>query len=358
VAKLNAESDDDAMGALPIYDDLSNGLVRKTLGLSLDQRKQLQKIADAYRTKMEGPATQSQIETKRARLEDEVRPQIERLLTPQQLATLNDIRFRTTLPTALADPKVQEKMELSREQQESLVRIRQELDEMRFRVEQERHIKASALLTSEQREKLYRAVYGGVLNFDELTPEQREEVRRANHGPKWKIDELTPEQQERLKAGKPRFDDSMPEQKDNLRRMMPGSGNSGSPSKTGSETVTFTSPPAANTLTTTGSGALTFTGSPAANNLVTSGSETATLTFPPANNLIKAGSGMSALVDSSVPKSPPGTESTFLALPVYSDFNRPEVQKELKRTAQEKAKLREIVAMYVAEHKRIDTEFD
>ncbi len=207
VATLDAESDDDARGgsAMPVYEDLSFGAVRKALGMSLDQRKQLQKIADEYRTKMEGPATQSEIETKRARLSSEVRQQIEQLLTPQQLTTLKEIVFRTTLPAALADPKVQEKMELSREQKESLARIRQESDDARFRAGQQASEKASALLTPEQREKLYRFRYAGTLNFDDLTPEQKEKTRR----------------------------------------MIPGSSDSGSPSTTGSGALTFAGPPAA-----------------------------------------------------------------------------------------------------------------
>ena len=77
--KLDAASDDDAAGggrALPIYEDLSQGVARKTLGLSVDQRKQLQKIADGYRTKAEGPATTAKI-AQNARLTAEVRQQIE-----------------------------------------------------------------------------------------------------------------------------------------------------------------------------------------------------------------------------------------------------------------------------------------
>ena len=240
VAKLDAASDDDARFALPVYEDLSIGAVRKALGLSAEQRKELQRIADGYRTKMEGPAKESEIEAKRARLESEVRPQIERLLTPEQLAALKDIVFRTALPSALADAKVQEKIALNREQKESLARIRQESDDVHFRAEQARNEKASALLTPEQREKLYRVHYAGGLNFDELTSEQKEIIRHASRGPELKDEELTPEQREKQKDGTLRYNDLTPEQKEKVRRMMPGSGDSGSPRKTGNGTLTLT----------------------------------------------------------------------------------------------------------------------
>ena len=105
VAKLDAESDNNVTQALPFYDDLSQGAVRKALGLSVDQRKQLQKIADGYRTKMEGPATDREITVKTARLAAEVRQQIESLLTPEQLTTLKEIVFRGALPTRWPIPK-------------------------------------------------------------------------------------------------------------------------------------------------------------------------------------------------------------------------------------------------------------
>ena len=97
VPKLDAASDDDATGggwALPIYEDLGEGSVRKTLGMTMDQRKQLQKIADAYRSKMEGPANTA----KKGPSATAVRQQIESLLTPQQLTMLKEIVFRRTLP--------------------------------------------------------------------------------------------------------------------------------------------------------------------------------------------------------------------------------------------------------------------
>ena len=156
VPKLDAASDDDAAGggrALPIYEDLSQGVARKTLGLSVDQRKQLQKIADGYRTKAEGPATTAKI-AQNARLTAEVRQQIERLLAPQQLTTLKEIVFRYRVVRALADSKVQEKMQFSRQQKESLDRIRWEWDEMGRRNGQESNAKAFALLTPHEQEVL------------------------------------------------------------------------------------------------------------------------------------------------------------------------------------------------------------
>ena len=51
--------------------------------------------------------------------------------------------------------------------------------------------------------------------------------------------ELTPAQKEKQKAGNLRFDDFTPEQKEKIRRVMPGSGNSGRPRKTGTGASTL-----------------------------------------------------------------------------------------------------------------------
>jgi WD40 repeat protein/beta-lactamase regulating signal transducer with metallopeptidase domain len=157
IAKLEAESDNDAgHSALPFYEDLSQAVVRKKLGLSVDQREQLQRIADAYRTKMEGPATNKDIVIKTARLAAEVRQQVESLLTPPQLTTLKEIVFRRTLPEASGDPKFQERMQFSDDQKENLERIHQDLDETGYRLRYEESEKAFTLLTPEQKAKLRR----------------------------------------------------------------------------------------------------------------------------------------------------------------------------------------------------------
>ena len=73
---------------------------------------------------------------------------------PQQLTTLKEIVFRSAFNEAPADSKVQEKMQFSRQQKESLDRIRWEWDEMGRRNGQESNAKAFALLTPHEQEVL------------------------------------------------------------------------------------------------------------------------------------------------------------------------------------------------------------
>ena len=92
----------------------------------------------------------SQLYQKSMQIAKDVRPQIEALLTPQQLTALKDIVLRPWTVSLLATAKVQEEIGLNEQQKAALKRIGQDAREKIARFGE----KALAILTPQQKKKL------------------------------------------------------------------------------------------------------------------------------------------------------------------------------------------------------------
>ncbi len=150
-----------------VYENLGLAAVRKTLGLSPDQEKQLKEIASNSQIEMEklsrklrnlAPEEQqrkmNEYQLESAKLAKEIRQKIEALLTPEQLAALKDNQFRSQAFGWLIIPQVQDKIGLSDRQKADIYHISKDLLEKSDRFDQELFAKELGLLTPGQQEKL------------------------------------------------------------------------------------------------------------------------------------------------------------------------------------------------------------
>ena len=156
-------SSTDAVNAelsLPVYEWLSQADVRKQLGISAAQQRQLAEIARKSRADQEDLTRKSQkVQPADFRRSDlalpkEVAGQIETLLSRQQLAALKGIIFRETAADVLDDFSVQEKIGLSQRQKAALKEISRAAIQRIRRGGVENYKKMLAILTPEQQEKL------------------------------------------------------------------------------------------------------------------------------------------------------------------------------------------------------------
>jgi hypothetical protein len=138
-----AEIDDDNDSlfiVLPIYEPLRYSRVQQQLETSDDQRARLQKIArrcltEFRRLHSEHPGKQSPDENKKSqiafqrealRFTKEIRPEIEALFTPGQLAELKKLVLWPLAAAPLATPQVQNELGLTDAQKAALARIEKE----------------------------------------------------------------------------------------------------------------------------------------------------------------------------------------------------------------------------------------
>jgi hypothetical protein len=132
--------------------------VRKSLDLTPAQVKQLQQIAVEYGKRLQEAvnkaARQDELQRSWYDLAVQVRHQIESVLTPKQLTALMETIVRRIEPDALMDAKVQERLEISREQKETLSRIRQQRYDRTYRIQQQMEDDAIGIFTQTQRQKL------------------------------------------------------------------------------------------------------------------------------------------------------------------------------------------------------------
>ena len=161
----NAHSVPEAyLAALPRYRELARETVRKDLGLTADQQKELAQIASKFgadQGEIEKKATEQPAEWWKSRetLQTEVGRRIEGLLTPQQLTALKNVRVRDVSPFYVqSDPYVQDKIGLSEPQRAAMREIVRGEEEKGFNREQEIYGKLLGLLTPQQQEKLREAM--------------------------------------------------------------------------------------------------------------------------------------------------------------------------------------------------------
>jgi hypothetical protein len=161
-----SETEEDNI-VLPAYEILISAVVRKTLGLSADQEKQLREIAtDSQARKKEfdreaKELTEAELyrklrefEGEKMRITKEARQKIEALLTPEQLVKLKDDLFHTEAFGWLIVPEVQDKIGLSNQQKAEINRLNQEWKEKTKRFEQELDAKEFGFLTPGQQDTL------------------------------------------------------------------------------------------------------------------------------------------------------------------------------------------------------------
>jgi tetratricopeptide (TPR) repeat protein len=145
----------DAILYLPVYEWLGAPAVRKELGLSAAQQKQLVEIKKKYDA---GQHKQARTGGDFQSVEKDAVERIEALLTPQQLAAFKEITFRQMVSAVLGELFVQEKIGLGRRQQAAVKDIFRAAAERTARAEREACEQVLAILTPQQRETLREAL--------------------------------------------------------------------------------------------------------------------------------------------------------------------------------------------------------
>lgn len=150
---------------LPFYSELTEMAIAKRLGLSADQRKQLTQVAGEHRGETEKLAREikklspdqrkrPEFQQKARRMLEAVRRRTEAVLTPQQLAALQETVFRRRAFSTLADPKVEVKIGLDDQQKAAVKRINEEPAIRQDRILREAERKLFGVLTPQQQEKI------------------------------------------------------------------------------------------------------------------------------------------------------------------------------------------------------------
>jgi Spy/CpxP family protein refolding chaperone len=155
--------------ALPGYPTLQSLTVQKELGLSEEQLAKLEEIGKKHREQMrqgynreewaklsreERSKKYAELSEQRRKQADELRKQIEAVLTPKQLEALKLIELRRRAVYYLPIPRLAEELGLSDEQQQQLNKNRRELLEKIDQLQHESAKEALEILTPEQLEKL------------------------------------------------------------------------------------------------------------------------------------------------------------------------------------------------------------
>jgi Spy/CpxP family protein refolding chaperone len=160
--------------AVPGYWVLSMEGVQKEIGLTSEQKQKLKGVADQYqaamRKKMEGLQDLSR-EEQQSRMEETARPlvqaamkQVDAILTPEQLKSVQQTTFQLQAAQALAQPQVQEKLGLTTTQQRQLQSVYEQMREKMQQLQRDMAAKALEVLTPEQQQKLRQQAGGGTRN--------------------------------------------------------------------------------------------------------------------------------------------------------------------------------------------------
>jgi len=148
--------------------------VQKELNLTPEQLAQLTELSKAYSeqvradqeiwknwqkmTPEERSAKTAEQRQRYAQRVQDVRQQVEKILQPSQLKTLQQIVLRTQGWWVLYQPQIQETLGLSQEQKQQLADIRQKMFEELQEVQKRAFERAYAVLQKEQQEKLLQEV--------------------------------------------------------------------------------------------------------------------------------------------------------------------------------------------------------
>ncbi|MEX2114643.1 MAG: hypothetical protein WD845_15730 [Pirellulales bacterium] len=144
---------------VPGYPMLAEAPVRKRVGLSSEQEKRMQAVTSDSAARKERAwndrfAGKAQSDRVTAELEAKEQQQVEAMLTPRQLAMLNEIDFRRRVVLALGYPEKRAKVGLSAQQATTLDQLDQVTHERRYRVDRDMLARAVEITTPAQREQL------------------------------------------------------------------------------------------------------------------------------------------------------------------------------------------------------------
>lgn len=164
---MAAQEAQPAFPSIPSYYLLGMEQIQQELNLNQQQKDQIEQLSQAYNQQSEQelqalrelpPASQQQklaeAQQRAVTRIETLRQKLEGVLTEQQLGELNQISFRMAIPTALNNPQVVERLQVSPKQQEQLQQVRQKAQEKLWTLEQEMAKESLEVLTSEQQKIL------------------------------------------------------------------------------------------------------------------------------------------------------------------------------------------------------------
>ena len=151
--------------------------VRNELNFSAEQQKKLGEISVKYQSAIladreklsELPPEQRavrlvELQQITARRAQQMRKEVEDLLTPEQWATLKKIDFRLRAPMLLGNPATMEKLGLSDSQKEKLLQIHKDFQDKLQQIQRETGEKMIGTLTPEQQDQLQQELERQPLN--------------------------------------------------------------------------------------------------------------------------------------------------------------------------------------------------
>jgi len=158
--------------AVPGYYSLQMKHVQDQLELIDEQKQKLKELGKKYYEKMRGQYSQqdwtkvremspeerqkyyADLNARRQKAVEEVKAEIEKILLPHQLKQLKEIYFRSRAASLLYSPQVLDRVGVSEEQKETLIKIRTEYQDQMQKLRDESLQKMLDALTPEQRKKL------------------------------------------------------------------------------------------------------------------------------------------------------------------------------------------------------------
>ena len=156
------------------YWNLGRPDVQKELELLPDQIEKLKQLSKRYweqqpefykggidwskLTPEQRTAKWKEVSDRMKQSQDEIRKEIEKILMPAQIATLQDLQFRQMATGYLWSPQIAEKIGLTEQQKSQLNQLRQEYQEKQAQLMRELAEKQLNILTPEQKEKLKQEV--------------------------------------------------------------------------------------------------------------------------------------------------------------------------------------------------------
>jgi Spy/CpxP family protein refolding chaperone len=148
---------------VPGYPMLGESPVRKRLGLSAEQEKQLHVVmadsaAKKEKARQERFSRTAQPSQSPPDSEADAKKQVEAILTPQQLTMLNEINFRRQVALALGYPEKRKTVGITAQQAADFQRLDKEAHEQLYRIDRKMLGQAMQILTPHQRQQLQEEV--------------------------------------------------------------------------------------------------------------------------------------------------------------------------------------------------------
>lgn len=152
---------------LPGFRELRTEDVQQELQLSDQQKNKLRAIGEKYYNQsrqdwaeLRGMSAEerrkkyAEIREKNAKRIKQIRKQVEQLLSADQLQRLTQINLRTRVPTALANPRVLDRLRVTEEQKRRLRQILEQMQREMRRLQQKTLERTLEVLTPQQQQQL------------------------------------------------------------------------------------------------------------------------------------------------------------------------------------------------------------